>query len=121
MIPYITTNPFSFLFDSIWFNKTAKIKNNVFTINGKEEFFYQSNNPFMSESEGYIDVMYCGTIEVPRSLHTGPLFVIGHLEESGRFQVEQKLIDMYKWKPYPITNYKANENKGVYYVVLKPV
>ncbi len=120
-VPYILTNPLSFLNESMWAKKNAKIMNNVFTIDGKEESFYQSNTPFVSDSDASVDVMYYGTIEVPGANHTGPLFVLGYLEESGRFHVEQKLIDMYKWRPYPITNYKANENKRVYYLRLSLV
>lgn len=118
---YISTNPLSFLNDPLWFNKNAKINNNVFTIDGKEESFYQSNTPFVSDSNVCFDVMYYGTIEVPGVLHVGPLFVVGHLEKSGRFQVDQSLIDMYKWDPYPITNYQANENKRVYYIRLQTI
>jgi len=120
-VPYILTNPLSFLHEPTWFKKNAKINNNVFTIDDKEESFYQSNTPFVSVSDVSVDVMYYGTIEVPRANHTGPLFVLGHLEESGRFQVEEKLIDMYNWRPYPVTNYQANENKRVYYLVLSLV
>jgi hypothetical protein len=117
----ISTNPLSFLNDPLWVKKNAKIQNNVFTIDDKEESFYQSNTPFVSETSDSVNVMYYGTIEVPHALHVGPLFVVGHLEKSGRFQVEQKLIDMYNWNSYPITNYQANENKRVYYIRLQTI
>jgi hypothetical protein len=63
-------------------------------------------------------VTYYGTIQVPRANHTGPLFVIGHLEENGRFQVEDQLVTIYNWPSYPENQYKANLNKRVYYITL---
>lgn len=121
MAHYVLTNPLSFFNDPEQFKKTAQINNNVFMIDGKEESFYESNTPFVSVGDDCVKVMYFGTIEVPRANHTGPLFVVGHCEVSGRFHVENKLIEMYKWSPYPITQYKAKENKRVCYIRLKLV
>jgi hypothetical protein len=119
--PYVLTNPLSFFNDPKWFKKTAKIINNVFMIDGKEESFYNTNTPFVFDADVCVDVMFYGIIEVPRSNHTGPLFVLGYLDDSGRFQVEDKLVKMYEWNPYPITQPKTNVNKRVCYAHLKMI
>jgi hypothetical protein len=105
----------------MWLKKTAKINNNIFTIDEKEENFYNSNTPFISETNESTIVLYYGTIEVPRVYHTGPLFVVGYLDPSGRFLVEDKLVEMFKWNPYTIVQPKENKNTRVYYVHLKLV
>jgi hypothetical protein len=121
------TNPLSFTNDPIWVNIKSIIKGNkiIFENDNKiicQEDYYLSSKPYICNNDlDSISVLYYGTIEIPKVYHTGPLNVVGYIESNGRFQVEQKLIDMYRWLPYPETVYNEYVCDTIFYIRLKPV